>query len=70
MGQIAAQESVIEGLRQERKLWGHELAQQGLKKKKEKNSSLLHSCFRCESGSRSRQDGVGVNEPSSRSDPS
>ncbi|XP_065827722.1 leucine-rich repeat and coiled-coil domain-containing protein 1-like isoform X2 [Oscarella lobularis] len=29
MGQIAAQESVIEGLRQERKLWGHELAQQG-----------------------------------------
>eukprot|EP00118_Oscarella_pearsei_P021064 m.234142 g.234142 ORF g.234142 m.234142 type:complete len:748 (+) comp40104_c0_seq6:805-3048(+) len=27
--QIAGQESVIEGLRQERKLWGHELAQQG-----------------------------------------
>ncbi|XP_031418909.1 leucine-rich repeat and coiled-coil domain-containing protein 1 [Clupea harengus] len=29
VAQVAAQESVIDGLRSERKLWGHELAQQG-----------------------------------------
>lgn len=29
MSQLTAQESVIDGLRAERKIWGHELAHQG-----------------------------------------
>jgi hypothetical protein len=30
LSQVRAQESVIQGLRMERKLWGEELAQQGI----------------------------------------
>lgn len=30
VAQVSAQESVIDGLRSERKLWGQELAQQGM----------------------------------------